>query len=44
MGQGAERSEPVPLGKAFAGWVVEGIHGILCSVLSKITGSDPANC
>ena len=30
--------------KAFAGWVVEGIHGILCSVLSKITGSDPANC
>ena len=35
---------PARWAKAIASWVVEGIHGILCSVLSKITGSDPANC
>ena len=35
---------PARWAKAIAGWMVEGVHGILCSVLSKITGSDPANC
>ena len=35
---------PARWARAIASWMVEGVHGILCSVLSKITGSDPANC
>lgn len=30
--------------RAFAGWVVEGIHGLMCSVLERITGADLEDC
>ena len=30
--------------KAFAGWVIEGVHGTLCGVVERASGEDAANC
>ena len=30
--------------KALAGWVIEGVHGTLCGVVERASGSDAANC
>ena len=35
---------PARWAKAFAGWTVEGVHGLLCSVLGRITGGDLEDC
>ena len=30
--------------RAFAGWVVEGVHGTLCGVVERASGEDADNC
>ena len=30
--------------KAFAGWVIEGVHGTLCGVVERASGEDASNC
>ena len=35
---------PARWAKAFAGWVIEGAHGTLCSVVEKASGEDADNC
>ena len=30
--------------RAFAGWVIEGVHGSLCGVVERASGEDAANC
>ncbi len=30
--------------RAFAGWVIEGVHGTLCGVVERASGEDAANC
>ena len=30
--------------KAFAGWVIEGVHGTLCGVVERASGEDAHNC
>ena len=30
--------------RAFAGWMVEGVHGTLCGVLERASGEDADNC
>ncbi len=36
--------DPDGWAKAAARWLVEGVHGALCSVLSELTGDEPAGC
>ncbi len=35
---------PARWARAFAGWVIEGVHGALCGVVERATGADAANC
>ena len=35
---------PARWARAFAGWVVEGVHGTLCGVLERASGEDADNC
>ena len=35
---------PARWAKAFAGWVIEGAHGTLCSVVERASGEDADNC
>ena len=35
---------PARWAKAFAGWVIEGVHGTLCGVVERASGDDAANC
>ena len=35
---------PARWAKAFAGWVIEGVHGTLCGVVEKASGEDATNC
>ena len=30
--------------RAFAGWMIEGVHGTLCGVVERASGEDAANC
>ena len=30
--------------RAFAGWVIEGVHGTLCGVVERASGTDADNC
>ena len=30
--------------RAFAGWVIEGVHGTLCGVVERASGEDADNC
>ena len=36
--------DPSRWARAFAGWVVEGVHGTLCGVVERATGQDAGNC
>ncbi len=35
---------PARWARAFAGWVIEGVHGTLCGVVERASGADAANC
>ena len=35
---------PARWAKAFAGWVIEGVHGTLCGVVERASGADADNC
>ena len=35
---------PARWAKAFAGWVIEGVHGSLCGVVERASGEDVDNC
>ncbi len=35
---------PARWAKAFAGWVIEGVHGTLCGVVERASGENVANC
>ena len=35
---------PARWAKAFAGWVIEGVHGTLCGVVERASGQDSDNC
>ena len=35
---------PARWAKAFAGWVIEGVHGALCGVVERASGDDADNC
>ena len=35
---------PTRWAKAFAGWVIEGVHGTLCGVVERASGEDADNC
>ena len=35
---------PARWAKAFAGWVIEGVHGTLCGVVERASGEDAGNC
>ena len=35
---------PARWAKAFAGWVIEGVHGTLCGVVERASGEDAPNC
>ena len=35
---------PARWAKAFAGWVIEGVHGTLCGVVERAFGEDADNC
>ncbi len=35
---------PARWAKAFAGWVIEGVHGTLCGVVERVSGEDADNC
>ena len=36
--------DPGRWAKAFAGWVIEGVHGTLCGVVERASGEDADNC
>ena len=36
--------DPGRWARAFAGWVVEGVHGTLCGVVERASGEDADNC
>ena len=36
--------DPSRWAKAFAGWVIEGVHGTLCGVVERASGEDADNC
>ncbi len=36
--------DPARWARAVARWVIEGVHGTLCGVVEKASGSDAANC
>ena len=36
--------DPARWARAFARWVIEGVHGTLCGVLERATGAVAANC
>ena len=36
--------DPGRWARAFARWVIEGVHGTLCGVVAKVGGEDAANC
>ena len=36
--------DPDGWAKAAAGWVIEGVHGTLCGVLTELTGEEPVSC
>ena len=36
--------DPAEWARAAAGWVIEGMHGTLCGVLTELTGSEPISC
>ena len=36
--------DPGRWAKAFAGWVIEGVHGTLCGVVERASGDDADNC
>ena len=35
---------PARWARAFAGWVIEGVHGVLCAVVERATRTDIDNC
>ena len=35
---------PARWAKAFAGWVIEGVHGSICGVVERASGEDADNC
>ena len=35
---------PARWARAFAGWVIEGVHGTLCGVVERASGADADNC
>ena len=35
---------PARWARAFAGWIVEGVHGTLCGVVERASGEDADNC
>ena len=35
---------PARWARAFAGWVIEGVHGTLCGVVERASGTDADNC
>ena len=35
---------PARWARAFAGWVIEGVHGTLCGVVERASGQNAANC
>ena len=35
---------PAKWARAFAGWVIEGVHGTLCGVVERASGTDADNC
>ena len=35
---------PARWARAFAGWVIEGVHGTLCGVVEQASGEDADNC
>ena len=40
----AQAQAPPRWAKAFAGWVIEGVHGTLCGVVERASGEDADNC
>ena len=36
--------DPARWARAFAGWIVEGVHGTLCGVIERASGEDAENC
>ena len=36
--------DPARWARAFARWIVEGVHGTLCGVVGKASGTNPAKC
>ena len=36
--------DPARWVRAFAGWVIEGVHGTLCGVVERASGEDADNC
>ncbi len=36
--------DPERWGRAIAGWVIEGAHGMLCGVVERASGADAATC
>ena len=36
--------DPDGWAKAAAGWVIEGVHGTLCGVLTALTTEEPVSC
>ncbi len=36
--------DPARWARAFAGWVIEGVHGTLCGVVERASGEDADNC
>ena len=44
LGQDPRRPQPGRWAKAFAGWVIEGVHGTLCGVVERASGEDADNC
>ena len=36
--------DPGRWARAFAGWIIEGVHGTLCGVVERASGEDAANC
>ena len=35
---------PATWAKAFAGWVIEGVHGVICSVVQRVSSGSVENC
>ena len=35
---------PARWARAFAGWIIEGVHGTLCGVVERTSGEDADNC